>query len=190
VSTQLKKLNNHYIELLKDELKEVDYIGLTFDFCSNRHSTSFLCITGHWFKDKPTVEYMSKIIHFSCFRERHTAINIAAIIKEKLMNLGIYHKVVAITCDGARNVIAAVNQLDGFIKRIWCCTHRLHLVVINALSFWNTEKQPDNDDKTTHSPTVPSTSIITSPDVISKNHENLMEISWCSDSEPGKLLSS
>jgi hypothetical protein len=144
---------------------------------------SFLCVTGHWFKDSP-LEFVSKVINFSCFNERHTATNIAQVIKEKLMNLDIYHKIIAITCDGAQNVIAALNQLDDFIKQIWCCAHRLHLVVINAFGFW---KKLDDNDKTTSSSTNPATTITLSPDVTSKSQENVMDVSWCDEDQPGKF---
>ncbi|CAF2860814.1 unnamed protein product [Rotaria sp. Silwood2] len=183
VSSKLKDLYKYYADQLKDELKEVDYIGLTLDFWTNRRSISFLCITGHWFKDSP-FEFVSKIIHFSSFDERHTATNIARSLKEKLINLEIYHKVIAITCDGAQNLVAALNQLDDSIKRIWCCAHRLHLVVINGLGFW--KKTDDHDDTTSSSTNLPTT-IITSPDVISKNQENAMDISWCDEDEPDDL---
>ncbi|CAF1429377.1 unnamed protein product [Adineta steineri] len=180
VSKELKNLHNHYTNLLKNELKQVDYIGLTFDFWTNRQSMSFLCITGHWFKDPP-LEFVSTVIDYSCFNERHTATNIAQVLKEKLMNLDIYHKIIAITCDGAPNVVAALNQLDDFIKRIWCCAHRLHIVVINALGFW---KQLDDKDNTTSSLTNPATTSITSADVTSKSQENVMDVSWCSEDQP------
>ncbi|CAF1473767.1 unnamed protein product [Adineta steineri] len=180
VSKELKNLHNHYTNLLKNELKQVDYIGLTFDFWTNRQSMSFLYITGHWFKDPP-LEFVSTIIDYSCFNERHTATNIAQVLKEKLMNLDIYHKIIAITCDGAPNVVAALNQLDDFIKRIWYCAHRLHIVVINALGFW---KQLDDKDNTTSSSTNPATTSITSADVTSKSQENVMDVSWCSEDQP------
>ncbi|CAF4299284.1 unnamed protein product, partial [Adineta steineri] len=141
---------------------------------------SFLSITGHWFKDPP-LEFVSTVIDYSCFNERHTATNIAQVLKEKLMNLHIYHKIIAITCDGAPNVVAALNQLDDFIKRIWCCAHRLHIVVINALGFW---KHLDDKDNTMSSSTNPATTSITSADVTSKSQENVMDVSWCSEDQP------
>ena len=180
----MKELYTYHVDQLKEELKQIDYIGLTLDFWTNRRSISFLCITGHWFIDSP-LEFVSKIIHLSAFDERHTATNIARSIKEKLINLEIYHKVIAITCDGASNLVAALNQLDDSIKRIWCCAHRLHLVVINALGFW---KKTDDQGDTTSSSTNRPTTIITSLDVISKNQENAMDISWYNEAEPGKLL--
>ncbi|CAF5190574.1 unnamed protein product, partial [Rotaria magnacalcarata] len=112
----------------------------------------------------------------SSFNERHTSFNISCAIKESLQHLGIYSKIVAITCDGGENLVAACNQLDSSIKRIWCCTHRLHLVVINGLGICNKEK-PKNHNQTT---TVPMLN-----DSASDNHEQSMDTSWSDDSETG-----
>ena len=185
MSSNLKNLRDHHLQLLKDELKAIDYIGLTFDFWSNRRSVSFLCITGHWFNDK--IEYFSKVIYFSSFKEQHSGFNIAISIKEKLVDLGIYRKVVAITCDGGGNLISACNQLDGSIKRIWCCTHRLHLVVINGLGFWNKDTKFDNN-KVNYSATQATTRNSALHNVISNTREESMDTSWSSESEAGEVF--
>ena len=173
------------MQLLKDALKTIDYIGLTFDFWSNRRSVSFLCITGHGFNEK--IEYFSKIIYFSPFKEQHNGFNIAIAIQEKLIDLGIYHKVVAITCDGGGNLISACNQLDGSIKRTWCCTHCLHLVVINALGFWNKDTKCDSN-KTNYSATQATTRNTALTNVVSNTHEESMDTSWSSESETGDVF--
>ena len=167
--------------MLKDELKDIDYIGLTLDFWSSRTTVSFLCITGHWFDAKH--DYFSKVVHFSSFNERHTSFNIAYSINESLQHLGIYSKVVAITCDGGENLVAACNQLDPSIKRIWCCTHRLHLVVINGLGIWNKEKAKDHVQ--TNYLTIQTTTVPMSNDSASDNHEQSIDTSWSDDSEVG-----
>ena len=173
VSNNLKNLYNYHLQLLKEELKDIDYIGLTFDFWSTGTTVSFLCITGHWFNEKH--EYFSKVTYFSSFNERHTSFDISCSIKEKLQSLGIYHKVVAITCDGGKNLVSACSQLDRFIKRIWCCTHRLHLVVINALGIWNKEKRIDSQ-KANYS-VAQTTTILGSDDDVSHNQQESMDTS-------------
>ena len=111
----------------------------------------------------------------------------------------IYDKIIAITCDGGENLIAAVEKLGGSVKRIWCCSHRLHLVVINALGFWNKEKAND-DNQTTHSSTetltsvatstsaATTTSIIMSADVLTKSQNEPMDTSCFNDDEMGKFF--
>ncbi|CAF5049697.1 unnamed protein product, partial [Rotaria sp. Silwood1] len=131
--------------------------------------------------------YFSKVIHFSSFNERHTGFNISRSVKEKLKSLGIYHQVVAITCDGGENLVSACNQLDGSIKRIWYCTHRLHLVVINSLGFWNKENKLDNNP-TNHLTTEIIATTTSYSDVISNNQQELMDTSWSNENETGEML--
>ncbi|CAF3995824.1 unnamed protein product [Rotaria sp. Silwood1] len=182
VSNNLKRLYDFYLTALKEQLQDIDYIGLTFDFWTSRRSVSFLCITGHWFDDK--WGYFSKVIHFSSFHERHAGFNISRSVKEKLESLGIYHKVVAITCDGGENLVSACSQLDGSIKRIWCCTHRLHLVVINSLGFWNTENKIDNNPNNCLTTEI-TTTTTSSSNVISNNQQELMDTSLSDENETG-----
>ncbi|CAF1458616.1 unnamed protein product [Adineta steineri] len=165
VSMELRRMYNQEYQLLKDELKLIDYIGITLDSWSTRSGISYLCITGHWYDDK--ADFFSKIIHFAAFNERHTAVNIANCIKQILMELEIYNKVIRITCGGGENLIAACKKLDGPTKRIWCCAHRLHLVVINALGFWNKEKKVDHNQTVEMSTETPPT---TTNDAVSKQH--------------------
>jgi len=169
ISIQLKNLYNQQFQILKDELREADYIGLTLDFWSNRSCVSYLCITGHWYKEQ--MDFNSKIIHFATFNERHTAVNIARCIKKILIDLEIYDKITAITCDGGENLVAACKKLDGIIKRIWCCTHRLHLVVVNALGIWNLEKKADANqisNSSTERQTTTETSTSTERQIINE----------------------
>ncbi|CAF1348346.1 unnamed protein product, partial [Rotaria sordida] len=176
---------NKLCPALKEQLQNIDYIGLTFDFWTSRRCVSFLCITGHWFDDKCV--YFSKVIHFSSFDERHTGFNISRSVKEKLESLGIYHKVVAITCDGGENLVSACSQFDGSIKRIWCCTHRLHLVIITSLGFWNTENKLDNNPTNCLTTEITATAT-SSSNIISNNQQELMDTSCSDENETGEIL--
>ncbi|CAF1545416.1 unnamed protein product [Adineta ricciae] len=183
VSIQLRRMYNQQYQILKEELKLIDHIGLTLDFWSTRSGISCLCITGHWYND--TADFFSKIIHFSSFNERHTAVNIAGCIKQILIDLEIYEKIISITCDGGENLVAACRKLDVSIKRIWCCAHRLHLVVINALGFWNKEKKVGDKQTVDLSREVPPAT----DDAVSKQHEELMETNMFNSPETDASLS-
>lgn len=151
VSEQMEVLYHKHYQLLKEELKQVHGLSITFDFWSNRQMQSFLCITGHWLTD--SIDPVSKVIDFSMFIYRHTGLDIARVVKEKLVALDIDEKIVCITCDGAQNMIAACYYLNDEIPRLWCVAHRLHLVVINGLGFWLSEdviKEYRNSLLTTH----------------------------------------
>ncbi|CAF1292438.1 unnamed protein product, partial [Didymodactylos carnosus] len=72
-----------------------------------------------------------------------SASNIVQAIKTILKDLGIYTKVITITCDGASNMVKACEGFPS-IQQIWCVAHRLHLVICNALGFWIKSKSPSS----------------------------------------------
>ncbi|CAF3752968.1 unnamed protein product [Rotaria sordida] len=176
VVRHLKDLNKHHHDLLKEELKTVYRLSITLDFWSNRKNESFLCITGHWMNN--SLDSISKIIDFSCFNERHTAIEIVKVLREKMIDLGIYEKVFCITCDGAQNLVLACELLNDDIFRIWCYAHRLHLVVINALGFWVSDKKKHIDE-----PGYSSANILTSNTTTSNTTTSYTTTSNATDQE-------
>ncbi|CAF1127762.1 unnamed protein product, partial [Rotaria magnacalcarata] len=126
----------------------------------------------HWFDFE--FHYISKIVDFSQFEERHTGINIANYLKAKLISLNILDKVRSITYDGAENMIVACHHLGDNISRIWCCAHRLHLVVTNALGFWFKEQNIDNETRSSSM----ARSTTTASTVVSMHDEDSLNISW------------
>ncbi|CAF1176070.1 unnamed protein product [Adineta ricciae] len=174
VSRQLDVLYQHHYNLLKDELKQVHALSVTLDFWSDRRCQSFLCITGHWITD--TWKSISKIIDFSCYNSRHTAVEISTTLKDKFIALGIYEKIICITCDGAENMKLACQYLDENIPRIWCCAHRLHLAVINGLGFWiPKEKLKSMSDQSLSASSTTNNRITTTANdsTIGKNNMNI-----------------
>lgn len=147
VSRQLKNLYQvHKIKLI-DDLKSVDSLSITLDFWTDRRMKCFLDVTGHYIPND-TVEIKSTILDFSIFNHQHTASHIFQVLRFKLQRLGILHKIVRVTCDGAKNMVNAVDGLGSNARRIWCVAHRLHLVVTNALGFWLKKKRnKDESDK-------------------------------------------
>ena len=144
------------------------------------------------------MDYKSKIIHFSTFSERHTADNIARYLKEALTSLEIYDKIVVITCDEGSNLVAACKKLDRPVKRIWCCTHRLHLVILNGLGIWNEDKTidasrinyPSTESTTREASTSAAiaTTMTTTSDVVSMNNNEYIDKSWSNEHEPSKIF--
>jgi hypothetical protein len=199
----MEVLYNHHYQLLKEELKQVYRLSITFDFWSNRRGESFLCITGHWLTDD--INPVSKIIDFSAFNYRHTAIDIAGIVKEKLVALDIYEKIICITCDGAENMVLACYLLNDDIPRIWCCCHRLHLVVINGLGFWLTEDTIDNNASSLSftaattattaattaavATTTTTTTTITAAAANNDHGDTPMDVNWDYELDEGNFLS-
>ena len=128
-------------------------LSITLDFWSNRRNQSFLCINGHWYTDSID----------SVFGNRHTGGEISKVIKEKLMTLNIYEKIICITCDGAENMVLACELSGENFIRIWCYAHRLHLVVINTMGFWITKNKLNSDS---HVQTSTAATIINSTNTL------------------------
>ena len=77
-----------------------------------------MCLTGHFVNRK--FEFLSTILSFSWFHRRHFAINVAQAVQEKLMELNIYEKAIAITTDGAANMTKMFESLRPETRRIHC----------------------------------------------------------------------
>ena len=147
VSRRLKRLHVMHRTKLIDVLKRIDHVAITTDFWTNRRIRCFLVITGHYFANGG-FDLKSTILDFSTFNKQHTSYEISRILKAKLIELDIAHKVICVTCDGARNMVNAVDNLNLDAKRLWCVAHRLHLTVTNAFGFWIKKKKEDSNSTT------------------------------------------
>ena len=96
---------------------------------------SSLVITGHYF-GVDGFDLQSTVLNFSTFDNRHKSVEISRILKAKLTELNILHKVVRVTCDGGRNLVCAISGLGLNWERLWCVAHRLHLCITIAFGFW------------------------------------------------------
>ncbi|CAF1096355.1 unnamed protein product [Adineta steineri] len=159
IARHLQRLHLFHRQKLIDELKVIDRISITLDFWSNKQMKSFLVITGHYFESE-NFNFKSTVLHFSSFKKRHTSVEISRILQMKLNELGILHKVVCVTADGARNMVGAIEDIGLGLKRVWCIAHRLHLTVTNALGFWITKKKPTGNAITVEQAIVNDTSNI------------------------------
>ena len=137
IRRSLKRLQLVHHAHLVDRLQDVESLSLTLDFWSNRHSKSFFVVTGHFISSN--FELSSTVLDFSHFSEEHSADKIANTLSSKLNRLNVLSRVVAVTCDGARNLKKALPSV-GVIDRVWCLGHRLHLIIVNGLGLWLTEK--------------------------------------------------
>ncbi|CAF4511144.1 unnamed protein product, partial [Rotaria sp. Silwood2] len=145
VVRHLKHLNVFHHKQLIDQLTSVNNISLTMDLWSNRQMRSFLVITGHYFAANK-FDLQSTVLSFSTFDKQHAAVEISRTLQSKLKELNILQKVVGVTCDGGKNIIRAIADLDLNVKRVWCAAHRLHLTITNGLGFWIVKKETDEDN--------------------------------------------
>ncbi|CAF2117099.1 unnamed protein product [Rotaria magnacalcarata] len=145
VARRLKRLNVLHHRRLQEDIQHIKKISITLDFWSDRTMKSFLCITGHYCTYE--FDYVSTILSFNAFYDRHQGVRIAKIVKEKLNELNAFQKLQCLTTDGARNMVTMYQNLtSNKFDWIWCIAHRLHLVVTNALGFWPVKKKKKDDE--------------------------------------------
>ena len=108
---------------------------ITLDFWSDRINRACLVVTGHFY-DR---DYQLKSTILACcsFGYQHTSHKIATILKKKLQDFNILHKVNRIVKDGAPNLSKPISLMDINAEHIWCTAHRLHLAVTHALALWS-----------------------------------------------------
>ncbi|CAF1310256.1 unnamed protein product [Rotaria sordida] len=145
VAHHLKRLNVFHHKQLIDQLTSVNSISLTMDLWSNRQMRCFLVITGHYFAANK-FDLQSTVLNFSTFDKQHSGVEISRTLQSKLQELNILQKVVGVTCDGGKNIIRAIDDLNLNVKRVWCVAHRLHLTITNGLGFWVVKKETDEEN--------------------------------------------
>ena len=146
VVKKLKRLHQQHTAQTRAEYEEADSLSVTCDFWTNRQQKSFLVITGH-FVDKNFNDH-SKVLKFITFEGRHFSKLIAQVIENELVSLGLYDKLVTITCDGASNMRDMFNYFNRpNITYIHCIAHKLHLIICNGLNLWvKQKKEQDTTD--------------------------------------------
>ncbi|CAF1583305.1 unnamed protein product [Didymodactylos carnosus] len=144
VQYALKRLHYEKKSALKDQLQQSKYIGVTTDFWSDRRTKSCLVLTGHYVTNR--FQFVSSVLSFTTFQQRHNAIYISQEIEHQLKKLDIYNKITTITADGASSMRNAIDALSDGIGRIWCLAHKLHLTVTNGLCLWLKHKKQNDDD--------------------------------------------
>ena len=118
VQRRLKRLQSDHKSLLIKQLSKVNSIAVTCDFWTGKRHYSYLCLTGYLISSKS--KFMSKILSFSWFHERHTSANISMIIKKEMKELNIHEKTRSITTDGAANMLNIDLSFCDGSKQIWC----------------------------------------------------------------------
>ena len=96
----------------------------------------FLCITTHYIDSEWMLN--KRIISFKTINTPHSSKNIATLINDEIIDLGIRDKIFTITLDNASNNDAAIQRLQRFweikedhekLFHVRCCAHILNLIV-------------------------------------------------------------
>ena len=100
----------------------------------------FLCITTHYIDSEWMLN--KRIIPFKTINTPHSGKNIATLIHDEIIDLGIRDKIFTITLDNASNNDAAIQRLKRFLQikkdhaksfHVHCCAHILNLIVKDGL---------------------------------------------------------
>ena len=100
----------------------------------------FLCITAHYIDNEWMLN--KRIISFKTINIPHRVKNIATLINDEIIDLGISDKIFTITLDNASNNDVAIQRLKRFwqikedhakLFHVRCCAHILNLIVKNGL---------------------------------------------------------
>ncbi|XP_039298299.1 E3 SUMO-protein ligase ZBED1-like [Nilaparvata lugens] len=125
----LPQLYSNLVADVKKKLADSLAVALTTDGWTSINNESFIAITAHYINSDSKL--CSSLLGVFEFHARHTAENLAEIIKDKCQEWEISEKVVVIVTDNAANIVAAVNTNW---KHIPCYAHTLNLVVKSSIS--------------------------------------------------------
>ena len=100
----------------------------------------FLCITAHYIDSEWMLN--KRIISFKTINTAHSGKNIATLINDEIIDLGIRDQIFTIALDNASNNDAAIQRLKRFwqikedhakLFHVRCCAHILNLIVKDGL---------------------------------------------------------
>lgn len=116
---------------LQDKLDAVNYVSLTTDLWTSRSRQSYIAITCFWVDE--TFKLNEHLITISNLEHPHTYLTISSAIEFQLRKWNLTNKVVAITTDNAKNMVKAIDYLNG-INHIRCSAHTIQLVIGKGLN--------------------------------------------------------
>ena len=133
VSNYLDKKYFMTKSLVQQELKEVQYLGLTTDMWTSRANDGYISLTAHYIT--PSFEMKHRNLQSFSFPGSHSAVNIAKLLEQLAANwkIDLYTQVTAFTTDNAKNITNAITE-NLMLTMIPCAGHTLNLVVQRALS--------------------------------------------------------
>lgn len=131
-ATIISRFENVYeTEKSKEELAlgQTNTVALTGDYWTSLSNENYLGVTAHYFT--PQWELKSHALTVMKTEERHFADTVAEHFMKVAREWKIENKVVSLTTDSARNMIAAARQLP--FEHMPCIAHSVHRAVTASL---------------------------------------------------------
>ena len=120
---------------VQQELKHVDYMGMTIDLWTSRSKTDgYISIIAHYISPQFVMKHHN--LQSSHFPGSHTALNIATMLWKLVdedWGVDLHMQVPTFTTDNAKNVVIAVSE-NLMLVAIPCAEHSLNLAVQYALA--------------------------------------------------------
>ncbi|KAK0156243.1 Zinc finger BED domain-containing protein 1 [Merluccius polli] len=113
----------------KLQLQSVTAVSLTSDMWTSINMDAYLALTCHYIDASTTLR--STVLGVEYFPDKHTAVNLAAVITSLMEEWGIGAKVTCLVTDGAANMLACGRTLR--LRHAICVAHTLNLIVKKCL---------------------------------------------------------
>ncbi|XP_077065477.1 E3 SUMO-protein ligase ZBED1-like [Siphateles boraxobius] len=130
ITSHLQKLHETEKAKVQQALEETKTVALTGDYWTSLSNHNYLGVTSHYFD--PQWNLQSHALTVIKTEERHCADAVAEHFMKVAREWNIEHKVVSLTTDSARNMIAAARQLP--FEHMPCIAHCVHRAVTVSLT--------------------------------------------------------
>lgn len=129
ITSRIENLYDTEKAKVQQALEQVHSVALTGDYWTSISNDNYLGVTAHYFD--PQWELQSHALAVMKTEERHFADAVAEHFLQVAREWNIEEKVVSLTTDSARNMIAAARQLP--FEHMPCAAHSMHRSVTVSL---------------------------------------------------------
>lgn len=129
VRSLLPALYEKHVQLVKDELKKTNYVGLTSDLWTSRQTKGFLTVTANFIDTE--WERRSVVLQTVRMMKDHTAENLANEMREICSEWEISNKVCCVVTDNAPDIVSVVKGMK--LRHLGCFAHMINLIVHTAI---------------------------------------------------------
>jgi len=137
VTTRLEQRYNECVDKIKSELKEAHAVAITTDGWTALTTESYITITCHYIRNWTL---QSVVLQTRAVDDRHTAFNLAEVLKTAADKWGICGKIVACVHDNASNITCANSHEFVEWESCPCFAHTLQLSISDGMKTANVDE--------------------------------------------------